>query len=266
VIGLCRFSYPAIGGFQVDHNAIADRISYLYAPERLSERFRLFETVSLPGLRAQTDQDFTLLIAIGDSLPKLHVDRLHDLTHGMPQVRIVARGPQRHRAVMKDLLNAARLSPDQPCIQFRHDDDDAVSLDFVERLRQTASDSSGLLRSNRTVALDFNRGYVAEFGSDGVSAAEQVRPLCAVALAMHVAPKCNQTIMNFAHHKMGQFMPVISQTDEPMWVRSHNAYNDSRQKNAKQVPVAPLTPDQERDFAIRFAIDADQVRRVFGSA
>ena len=68
VIGLCRFSYPAIGGFQVEHNSIEERIAFLYAEARLDERFRLFETVALPCLREQTDQDFDLIIVIGDSL------------------------------------------------------------------------------------------------------------------------------------------------------------------------------------------------------
>ncbi|MCP3879258.1 MAG: hypothetical protein GY701_12850, partial [Sulfitobacter sp.] len=48
VLGLCRFSYPALGGFQVGHDSTADRIAYLYDPARLEERFRLFETVALP--------------------------------------------------------------------------------------------------------------------------------------------------------------------------------------------------------------------------
>jgi hypothetical protein len=48
VIGLCRFSYPAIGGFQVEHETIEDRIAYLYADARIEERFRLMEAVALP--------------------------------------------------------------------------------------------------------------------------------------------------------------------------------------------------------------------------
>ena len=50
VIGLCRFSYPAIGGFQVDHPDIAARIAYLYGPARMEERFATFETLTLPPL------------------------------------------------------------------------------------------------------------------------------------------------------------------------------------------------------------------------
>jgi len=48
-----------------------------------------------------------------------------------------------------------------------------------------------------------------------------------------------------------------------MFVRSHNASNDSRQKKARPVPVKPLSADQIALFHDRFAINMDHVRRVF---
>ena len=69
VVGFCRFSYPAEGGFQVEHEDIATREAYLYSAARMDERFRHFETICLPGLKAQTDPDFTFLILVGSSLP-----------------------------------------------------------------------------------------------------------------------------------------------------------------------------------------------------
>ena len=135
VIGLCRFSYPAVGGFQITHDTIDDRRRYLFSRKRLEERFRLFESVTLPSFRAQTDEDFQLLIVIGDCLPKPSFDRLHDLTKGIKQIQIIQRSPDRHRKVMREVLNSARLNRDHPCLQFRHDDDDAVSINFIERLR-----------------------------------------------------------------------------------------------------------------------------------
>lgn len=265
-IGLCRFSYPAIGGFQVHHDTLEERIDYLYAPDRLEERFRIFETLTLPCLRHQSDQDFDLIIVIGDSLPKHHRDRLHDLTSGMPQVQIVSRPPGRQRATMQSVLNAARKDPSQPCLQFRYDDDDAVSVDFVERLRAAVEECDGLVRDNLTVAFDYNRGFVAELGPQGVSATDMYRRLYVASLGMYVAGNCKKTIMHYAHSKIDRVMPTVSYTDQPMWVRTHNGYNDSRQKPVKPVPVTPLTPEQEVEFSMRFAIDSDRVRQVFRSA
>lgn len=265
VIGLCRFSYPAIGGFQVEHDSIDERIAFLYAEERLEERFRLMECIALPCLKAQSDPDFDLIIVIGDSLPERHVNRLRDLTADMPQVRIHREPPRKQREVMKEILNNARRDPSQPCLQFRHDDDDAVSLDFIERLRGAVADCPGLIARHRTVGFDFNKGYVAEVGANGIAASAIYRPFYVASLGMYVRGNCPLTIMNFAHEKIPQFMPTVSFADEAMFVRTHNGFNDSRQKPVKPVPVTALTPEQEAEFCYRFGIDADQVRRVFSA-
>lgn len=265
VIGLCRFSYPAIGGFQVEHDTIEERIRYLYAHARLEERFRLFETVSLPCLREQTDQDFDLIVMIGESLPKQHVTRLRDLIANLPQARVVIEPPRPQREVMKEALQNARRDPSKPCLQFRHDDDDAVSVDFIERLRAAADGCPGLLEQHRAVAFDFNRGYIAEMGKDGIAAAELFRPYYVAAMGMYVAGGAKQTIMNFAHNKINQFIPTVTFTDCPMFVLSHNGFNDSRQKKVKPVAVTPLTSEEQGEFAARFAINAAHVKQTFAA-
>lgn len=264
VIGLCRFSYPALGGFQVEHETIKERIAYLYAEARMEERFRLFETISLPCLKEQTDQDFDLILVTGDSLPRVHLDRLRDLTAGMPQVQIRAEPPRRHREVMKEIINQARRDHDQPCLQFRHDDDDAVSVDFVERLRAVTEDCRPLMRKNRTVAIDFNRGFIAQAGPEGIAAAEGVHPYFVAGMGMHVRRGCEQTIMNFGHHKINRFMPTVTLTDYPMFVRTHNQFNDSRAEGGWQPDLTPLTPEREGEFEARFAIRSAHVKEVFG--
>ena len=47
ILGICRFSYPALGGFQIEHDSIEERCDYLYAPEQLDMRFSCFETLTL---------------------------------------------------------------------------------------------------------------------------------------------------------------------------------------------------------------------------
>jgi hypothetical protein len=263
VIGLCRFSYPAIGGFQVGHETDRDRMAYLWAEDRLEERFRLLEAVALPCLRAQTDPDFDLLMLIGDQFPKQHQDRLRDLTADLPQVQIIKQPPRPSREMSKALLNNARHDPAQPCIQFRHDDDDACAVDFIEKLREAARDSAALTRRHRTVAFDWSQGYVAEIGAHGVSAKAIYRAFYVSALGMHIQGDCSVTIHNFMHERIPQFMPCVTYADPDMFVRSHNGYNDSRQKKVAQVPVEPLTAQQEALFRDRFAVDVDNVRAVF---
>ncbi len=263
VIGLCRFSYPAIGGFQVEHDTIEERIAFLYQEDRLEERFRLLEHVALPCLRAQTDPDFDLIIVIGESLPDRHVARLNDITADMPQVQIQAHPPLPQREAMKQILRAARKDPSAPCLHFRYDDDDAVALNFIERLRKDQAACAVLCSQNRTVAFDYNMGYVAEFGPDGIAATDIHRPYYVAALGMYIAGGDFLTIMNYAHEKLPRHMTTVTFMDEPMFVRSHNGYNDSRQKKVKPVPVTPLSDDEELEFLKRFAINADHIRTAF---
>lgn len=263
VIGLCRFSYPALGGFQVKHEEIEDRIAYLYDDARLEDRFRLFEHVALPSLRAQTDQNFSLVIVIGDQFPPHHASRLTALIEDMPQVVIHSEPPRNHREVMKEVLNDARIYPAEPCLQFRFDDDDAVAIDFIAKLRQAAHDCTPLLGYDRSVALDWNRGYVAAFDAAGIRGTAVFRQFYVAALGLMVRGNCPVTIMNFGHEKIPQFMPTVSFSDPGMFVRGLNDFNDSRQALAREPHLDPLSPADINLFKDRFNIDAAQVKRAF---
>ena len=266
VIGLCRFSYPGEGGFQVEHETIAARKAYLYAPARMQARLAQFEAVTLPGLKAQTDPDFTFVVVTGDSLPDQWREKLEDLLRDFPQAVIRAYPPGPHRKVMQAAINAERVDPDQPCLQFRHDDDDAVGVDFVERLRAAAAEHASIVEQNRLVAFDFDQGFSARADANGLTVADTPLSLYGVALGMAVRGGVQQSIMNFAHQKLGAFMPVVTYSDSPMFVRGHSDHNDSRQKSGITTPdFEPLSPDRARLFKTRFAINENTVRRVFSA-
>ena len=266
VIGLCRFSYPAIGGFQVQHDDLNARIAYLYAPERIEERFRTFEAFTLPPLKAQTDPNFVFLIVIGESLPPEYQERLQGLVADLPQTVIQSHPPGQHRQVMQSAINSVRSFNNDPCLQFRMDDDDAVAVDYVARLRAAAQDLRRLSRQHKQIAIDFNQGYIARPGPAGIAATPTKAPLTTAALAMVVQPKHQLTIMNFSHAKLAQHMPTVTFTGEDMLVRGHNDFNDSRQKDGvKPVKLAPLTAEEEAQFRRRFSIDADAVRSLYAA-
>jgi len=267
VIGLCRFSWPGIGGFQVQHQSLEERTDYLYAPKRLENRFRTFETITLPPLRAQSDPDFTLLIVIGETLPKPWRDRLFDLVSDMPQVIVQEQAPGRHRAVMQEAINSVRRFDNEPCLQFRMDDDDAVACAYVEKLREAAKDVRKLSRKHRFLAIDFNKGFIASPGPEGLRATPTNTTYTTAALALMLKPSENRTVMNFAHAKVAMNMPTVTFSGPDMQIRGHNDYNDSRQKpGVKPVDLLPLSPEDEDHFRSVFNIDADHVRRVFSAA
>jgi hypothetical protein len=265
VIGLCRFSYPAIGGFQVVHPDIAARTAYLYAPDRMEDRFAAFETLTLPALRGQTDGDFTFVVVVGDSMPAVYRERLDALLADMPQAVISAHPPRRHRKIMQHAVNAVRRFDGDPCLQFRMDDDDAVASVYVERLRQAAGDVRKLAARHPQIAIDFNQGYIVRPGPLGLKAAPSTQSYTAAALAIMLRPKNRLSVMNFAHARVARNMPTVTMTGEDMSIRGHNDHNDSRQKPGVKVPdFALLDATGEAHFRNTYNIDADHVRRVFG--
>lgn len=264
VIGFCRFSYPALGGFQVGHESIEDRIAYLYAPARIEERFRHFETICLPGLKAQTDSDFLFLILVGEDMPQAYLERLAALVADWPAAVILPWPPMAHRKACQEAINFVR-DKDRLCLQFRHDDDDAVAVDFVASLRQAARDCAGLVAAHGSVGFDWVQGFVARPDAQGICAEPVVHPYWGVAQAMSVKAGSGRTIMNFRHNKLNQFMPTVTLSDPPMYVRGHNDHNDSRQgAHIQPVALPRLDAEGEAEFRARFAIDADHVRKVFG--
>jgi len=226
----------------------------------MEDRFAHFETLCLPGLKAQTDQDFTFVLLVGEAMPAVYLARLEALVDGFAQAVILRQAPMAHRKACREAINAVR-DMRQPCLQFRHDDDDAVAVDFVACLRAAARDCDGLLRAHRYVGFDWGGGFVARPDAGGLCAEAVQHPYWGVAQAMAVRAGTRQTIMNFRHSKLNHHMPTVTFNTPAMYVRGYNGYNDSR----SDAPVLPrLDEAGEALFKQRFAIDADAVRRVFG--
>ena len=266
VIGICRFSYPGDGGFQVEHATLEDRITHLYAPARLEERFATFETMMLPPLRAQTDPDFTLVIVIGDSLPDAYRNRLEAVVADMPQAVILSRPPGPHRKVMQAAINSVRKDTGNPCLQFRMDDDDAVAVDFVARLRETAEDLGAFAARERHIAIDFNQGYIARPSAKDLAIAPTQSPYFTAALALMIRHDLDLSVMNFSHIKLAQKMPTVTLTGEDMLIRGVNDHNDSRMKRRVRGPrLTPLDDKMRRHIRNRFAIEESAVADAFAA-
>ena len=137
VLGLCRFSYPAeLNGFQTRHKTMNERRAYLYSTKRLEESLFLFEHLLLPGIENQSNDDFTLMLLLGDDFPGLYRERLLALLADVPQVKPVFRASGPHRLVYRDLFLEERDPRANVVAEFRLDDDDAVAVNYVQTIRR----------------------------------------------------------------------------------------------------------------------------------
>ncbi|WP_412508637.1 glycosyltransferase [Roseovarius sp. SYSU LYC5161] len=264
VIGICRFSYPAVGGFKRMHDTIEAREAYLYAPERMALRFRHFECLTLPSIAAQTDPDFTFLVLIGDSLPQRYRDRLHDLTAGMPQIRIVESPPMRHRPAMQAAITQA-LGPDAPeSVQFRLDDDDAVATNFVSGLRWFLRHTQSLRRNWRSMAVEYSGGFAVRLSAQGIAARQLQTGFWACGLAVWFRQGVRKTVMNFAHHKLHHTMPTLIHPKPLMYLRAAHDDNDSAAGDSSGT-LSAIDDDQRALFRHRFNVDEDRVKAAFSA-
>ena len=266
ILGICRFSYPAVGGFQNQHDTIEARCDYLYSPERLNMRFSAFETLTLPSIRSQSDPNFTFAILIGDNLPRHAKDRLYALTANVPQKKIVERPSGPYRQVAQEVVNSVRNWEAPICAQFRLDDDDAVHLDFISELRQVIPHNKELFRYGRRFAIDFCSGYAVLPGRTGIKAAAVKQKLWTPALAIVLRPKAERSILNYGHHRLHEFMPVLSLSHLNMFVRSFHGDNDSL-ANRKQprFEYAALDEVSRSYFKQNFNIDEAAVKAAWSA-
>lgn len=267
VIGLCRFSYPALGGFQREHETIEQRKAFLYEDARLKHRLRLFQAFNLPSILAQTDTDFQYLILIGDDLPAWAHDQLDDLTKAADHIKILPYPPHPHRQIAAQVILDQVDATHTHSIQFRLDDDDAVHRTFVERLKTDAAAGVIDYANKPRFALDYARGYAIRPSVKGLEAEELVRNLWTPALAAVFKTSAKNTIMNFGHHKLDQHMPVISDWDTPMFLRSFHDENDSASaRDLDRFKFKPLTIQQQHQLQTDFNVDVDLIRRLWTDA
>ncbi len=256
VLGLCRFSVPSLGAFQSLPEEISDRRAALYDPARLGRRMIWFEHVLLPGVMLQSDPDFTLVLMLGPDLPEPFHSRIKALVAEVPQIRIAYAPPGEHRAICAEAMRP-HLAPQARLVaQFRLDDDDAISLNFVQRIRRDLALLDRLQGKHGALALDYAKGFVLRDEAGRVTAEPVLTQGWAPGMVLALPPGLNKFVLDYPHHLIWKRMPVLSLVDQIMFVRGAHDGNDSRilrfdrgfRVQATEIP---------RLLAERFAIDLE---------
>ncbi len=254
VLGLCRFSVPSLGAFQVEHDSIEDRRAMLYAPARLEQRFTWFEQVLLPSIAGQNDKDFTLILLIGEDLPEPWRARLLHLIQPTPQIVLETAPPENHRQICA-LAMAKRVEPDVFAVaQFRLDDDDAVGVNFIRRLRRDVAAQADFFGRSGQMAIDYGKGVVLRATGAEVQVEPCLTRYWTPGLALVTKPDSGKYILDYQHHLIWKHMPTLTQVDQIMFARGAHGSNDSA--IPAQPHRFPLKAGQESTILRdRFGID-----------
>jgi Putative rhamnosyl transferase len=262
-LGLCRFSYLGEGGFQVEHDSLADRRVLLYDPVRMNLRFLWFENICLPGWANQTDHDFKLIVMTGTDFPAVWLDRLCAATAGIPQIVIEQVDPGPHRDMCRSLMTKHRDPSADVIAEFRHDDDDAIAVDYVARLRSDfLSKLRPLYQSQPLLSVDYSRGFTLAAAEGSVALLPQMSHNLGVALTIYMPPDHPKSVMDYGHHRLANFMPGVYFQDTAMFIRGKHGSNDSGTGLKVGYPWHMNEVHRGRILRRRFAVDLRKFERL----
>ena len=117
-------------------------------PEWLEHRFQLFERYTLPSLSAQTCKDFKWIVLIDRETPQAYKERLEECVERCPNLHIIRVRSDKgylstqvfREVIQRDMKEAhGENYKDGQVLTTWMDNDDALAIDFVERVQQEAA-------------------------------------------------------------------------------------------------------------------------------
>lgn len=228
-VGVMRFSVltPTYYSERFDSlDAIADHI---FSPERMELRFGIFESLVLPSLLRQSDPDFDLVILTADRMPDEYMQRLHALIDPVPNMHLRAVGPDRHYQLLKEGYNSIDPGDVTHRILFRLDDDDAMDINYIKRLKWTCRNLLKMHPLNTPYAIAFNRGFYVEMraGENDVFDAVERAPL-STGTALLAPLDYQRNPYRYNHRALGQYYNLYTDISVPAYIRTINGSNKSQ--------------------------------------
>ncbi|MCZ0960472.1 glycosyltransferase [Paracoccus benzoatiresistens] len=227
IVGICRFSMIGQGDWKAYRNLEAQDLEKIYIEKerelftesRMETRFRTFEKLTLASLQAQTDQDFLFVVVSSSRMPSIYRSRLEKLCAAYPNVLLRFVAPMHIVDAQKDILAELGLRQ-QDCLQFRLDDDDALSKRFVERLRMHGQ---ALWEQYPVFAISFPNLIYSVIDGETKGLYRWFNPFLGIGLAVR-NPK--RSVYGYAHYKIPQ--AVIGLTDPSICsLVTHHGMNDT---------------------------------------
>ena len=225
IYGHIRFSFYGVTDTRLKPDAQGEALARLYAEPRMARRFFLFENLTLPSLLHQTDQDFKTVIMSSDVMPDRYKERLTALAAHLPGAVVdFSRHRKGDRAFAPYITEAAGEKQRGRSVQFRLDDDDALAVSYIARLRrvtQFLSPSTHVTFPNGIMLFPANR--TEPIGTSML----QKRFLTAIGLATVNGEKFHKNPFQMMHGNVWTRWPVVSDPSFPAYIRTQHFENDT---------------------------------------
>lgn len=240
IVGLVRFSYPALTGFVRQDEDIVQQQAMLHSRDRLEARFRLFEALALPSLKSQSDRDFETLFLVGQDLPDWAMARLASGIADLRGARIVAMEPMQHYPATQRAFGSLADDGCSHLTTFRLDDDDAMDIHHIARLRRMADSLLPVVDGSRGFCIGHNRGLFLDLSAPQPEWSDVTEKLpLGVGLAMCAPVESRENIFRRNHRLLPMFFTTLTDADTPAFIRTVHDGNDSEAKPSGVVrPIA----------------------------
>jgi len=264
IVGITRFS--VVTRSSLTHFSLTggrdrpDAEKQIFTADRLRVRFRLFRTLTLPSMAmvARRYQHFRYLVLTSRNLPLLWRLRLKTMVWRYPWCQIVELLPDeniRRRA----RAEASAFAKRAPLFSFRIDDDDALSVTYLDALLAHVNVKAA-------AAYCFDRGLYVQNSKQGtLMAVPTHKPLVAVGLG-YLDPSGKKTVFDLGNHtKIAEQGPVSTLPGAPFWIKSIHAGNDSKDPFAGYLDGCLGPADLDRAMREYFPhIDIGRLTRALG--
>lgn len=228
VVGFCRFSFFGPSDTKLSYDDLDAAFAELYDPKRMNTRFRLFETLLLPSMAAQTNKDFTLHVMTSDVMPSAYKERLLDICEPYENIVVhLCKGTNLNREI-KPLLRAAVEGADKVA-QFRIDDDDALSVNYIDRLHHWAK------MITEPVILTMPKGVMLFDRDNETKCRPFRRSLTAVGFAFLTPGAPGKNVFQFAHIKAGKRYTVLSDPSIFSHIQTFTATADTKRRASNRL-------------------------------
>jgi hypothetical protein len=228
IYGHIRFSYYGVTDTRLKPSEDDSALLALYDETRMARRFHLFENLTLPSLIAQTDRNFTTVIMSSDVMPDRFKERLVILAARLPGAVVEFSASRRGDLAFRRFI-AESLAPRMSgtAVHFRLDDDDALAVSYIARLRQI---SQTLPPSTH---VSFPSGIMLfPSGRDEPSGGSMPhqRFLTAIGLATVNSARFTKNPFQMMHSNVWTRWPVVSDPSFPAFIRTQHFANDTAEK------------------------------------
>ncbi|MDO5632718.1 MAG: glycosyltransferase [Paracoccus sp. (in: a-proteobacteria)] len=269
ILGICRFSYLGQSDFAAfrgrperTEEFLAGVAADLYADNRMAARFHAFETICLPSVLAQRQPGFVFLVVTSTRMPAPWLNRLRGLCDGHDEIQLLVTDETDLSDALRPTLLELHKASDGDLVQFRLDDDDALAVDYILRLRGLARRMAGIDQ----YAISFARGLnVALYPGQAMALLEMNLPFLGGGLAMRMANP-QQSLFTRPHFRAGQQMTSLIAHDAPATLLLRWP-SDSRALDLNQLPPyltrldpAAFDASLNRHFPFLAGIDFDGLR------